>query len=82
MNPQDLADVVGLLDEVFAEERKPGGALDPATPSTFQIRDLKAPIEAYLYDRRHPLAKYVGPGLVVVAAFALGSLIGRRKARR
>ena len=68
----DLAEVTRLAMEIVAVERKPGGLLDPRTPSTFRIADLKRPLRTYLYLRRHPVLAYAIPIALVSAIFLLG----------
>jgi hypothetical protein len=76
-NP-DLAQAVQLAAEIVAVERQPGGALDPNTPSTFQIADLHLPLKAYLFYRKHPLLIYSIPIGILLAAFLLGRATARR----
>ncbi len=73
----DLGDMIGLATEIISVERQPGGALDPRTPSTFKISDLRTPMKAYLFYRKHPLATYAIPAGILALAF----LIGRASAR-
>jgi hypothetical protein len=68
----DLAEIVRLAREVVAVERQPGGALDPRTPSTFKISDLKTPLRAYLFYRKNPLLTYAIPVGILALAFVLG----------
>lgn len=68
----DLPDVVNLTREVIAIERRPGGLLDPSTPSTFRIVDLKKPLHAYLFYRKHPWILYAIPLGILGLAFAIG----------
>jgi len=51
----ELAEIVQLAREIIAVERGPGGALDPRTPSTFKVSDLRWPLKTYLGYRRQPL---------------------------
>jgi hypothetical protein len=50
-----------------------GGLLDPRTPSTFKVGDLRRPMKTYLYLRRHPALLYAIP----ISALALAFLLGR-----
>jgi hypothetical protein len=68
----DLPDVIGLVQEVITVERRPGGLLDPNTPSTFRIGDLRTPLRAYLFYRRHPWTLYAVPLGILASAFLLG----------
>ena len=77
----NLADVVQLTSEILTLEREPGGLLDPRTPSTFQIADLRRPMRMYLYYRRHPLVVYAIPIGVLALAFFLGRASKRKDAR-
>jgi len=68
----DLPEVASLVREVIVFERRPGGLLDPARPSTFRIADLRRPLRGYLFFRRHPWVAYAIPGAALALAFALG----------
>lgn len=70
-DPQ-IGEVVQLVSEIVRVERQPGGALDPRTPSTFQVRDLRRPLKAYLFYRKHPLVVYSIPIGILGLAFLLG----------
>jgi len=73
----DLGEMIELASEIISVERQPGGALDPRTPSTFKISDLRTPMKAYLFYRKHPVATYAIP--IGILAFAF--LLGRASAR-
>jgi len=68
----DLPQVVGLVREIIAMERRPGGLLDPAKPSTFRVRDLRMPLQTYIQIRRHPWVVYAVPAGLLALAFLLG----------
>lgn len=61
-----------LATQIVTVERQPGGLLDPRTPSTFRIADLKRPLRTYLYFRRHPALAYAIPIGILLGAFFLG----------
>jgi hypothetical protein len=75
----DLAEVTRLAAEIVAVERRPGGLLDPRTPSTFRIADLKRPLRTYLFFRRHRALAYAIPIGLVAAVFLLGRATAPRK---
>jgi hypothetical protein len=77
----DLAEVIDLATEVVHTERAPGGALDPNTPSTFRIADLKQPLRAYLFYRRHPLLTLASPAGILALVFLLGRASVSRSTR-
>lgn len=70
-DPQ-VGEVVKLVTDVVRVERQPGGALDPRTPSTFHVQDLRRPLKAYLFYRKHPFVVYAIPIGILGLAFALG----------
>ena len=77
----DLADVTKLAMEIVSVERQPGGLLDPRTPSTFRIADLKRPLRTYLYLRRHPALAYAIPIAIASAIFFLGRVTAPTKTK-
>src|SRR5437867_1408417 len=68
----DLPEVIALAREIGELERRPGGLLDPRRPSTFRIGDLRQPLKAYLYYRKHPWVLYAIPLGLAGLIFALG----------
>lgn len=68
----EIGELVQLVTQIVAVERQPGGALDPRTPSTFRVSDLRRPLKAYLFYRKHPLVAYAIPLGIVGLAFLLG----------
>lgn len=80
-DPQ-VAEVVALAQEIIAMERRPGGALDPSTPSTFQIADMRKPMRYYLYYRRHPAIAYAIPIGILLLSFLLGRATVSRSPKR
>ena|SRR5215471_17641601 len=68
----DARDVASLVIEIMSVERQPGGLLDPRTPSTFQVGDLKTPLRTYLFFRKYPWALVAFPVGALVIAYLLG----------
>ena len=68
----DLAEVTRLAQQILVVERQPGGLLDPRTPSTFKISDLRRPMKTYLFLRKHPAVFYAVPLGILALTFLLG----------
>jgi len=75
----EIAEVVSLAREIVAVEREPGGALDPNTPSTFTVGDLRTPMRAYLFYRKHPIVTIAIPVGILALAFVLGRATAPRR---
>jgi hypothetical protein len=71
-NDPAARDVVQLAMEAIRVERQPGGLLDPRTPSTFSVRDLRTPLRAWLFFRRNKWALYALPAGILTLAFLAG----------
>jgi hypothetical protein len=69
---RDAGEVAQLVQEAVAIERQPGGMLDPRTPSTFRLNDLKTPLRTWIFFRRHKWAVYAVPLSILGLAFLVG----------
>ena len=68
----DARDIAQLVQEAVSIERQPGGMLDPRTPSTFRLKDLKTPLRTWIFFRRHKWAVYAVPISILGLAFPVG----------
>ena len=68
----DMPEIIRLAQEVIRVERQPGGLLDPRSPSTFKLRDLRTPMRTWLFFRRNRWALYAIPASVLALAFLAG----------